>query len=330
MKAGVRIGAYAGVLVLVLGGSFYLAPLVRDHKLWGPWPSPLAAVSSAPALHGAPQVADPQAQTDEAKAGEATMPVAATATAMSAAAGGYRLVTDTTSFPAGVSQPFRFQLLGADGQPLHVSPDDADDLHVSLVVVRRDGAAFSHFDPVQDMTGTWTAPVRLPSGGSYAAWVSFTPRSGGREVVLGTDVSVAGEFSPQTAPSPAPSADVEGYRAELAGTPTIGADTELTLTVSRDGKQVSDLQIDDGAFAHLVMIRAGDLAFLDAHPQLVPGQDGALRFTVHLPAAGTYWSFVDFRHQDQTHTAALTMAVPDPATATPTPTAAPSTTEGTR
>ena len=336
MKAAARIGTYAGVLVVVLGASFYLAPIVRNYKPFTSAHSgfPGSSSAAAPSVHrgsaGATVDTNPDANRDtgpdvgrDADTGAATVPAgAATPTAMSSADAGYRLTSDTTSFPAGVSQPFRFQLLGSDGRPLRVSPQDADDLHVSLVVVRRDGAAFGHFEPVQDMTGTWTTPLSLPGGGSYAAWVSFTPR-GGQELVLGTDVTVAGQFSPQTPPSPAPAADIDGYHVELAGTPIAGRDSELSLTVSQGGQPVTDLQIDDGAFAHLVMIRAGDLAFADAHPQLVAGRPGALRFSVHPPSSGTCWMYVVFRHHDQSHIAAITTLVRDPASAaasiTPTP-----------
>jgi hypothetical protein len=334
VKAGLRVAVYVTVLVVVLGGSFYLARviprLVHEHTARAAGsPSQAAAASPGQAPVTAPTTEpDPGRGTGpDADSGAVRMPeTAATPTALSSATAGYRLTSTMTSLPAGVSQPFRFQLLGPDGQPLRVSPDDADDLHVSLVVVRRDGAAFGHFEPVQDMTGTWTVPLTLPAGGSYAAWVSFTPREH-QEIVLGTDLTVAGQFTPQTPPSAAPSADSGGYHVALAGTPTAGVDSPLTLTVSQNGTPVSDLQIDDGAFAHLVMIRAGDLAFADAHPAPVAGHDGALRFTVHPTAAGTCWIYVVFRHHDQTHIAALTMlvAAPTPAgpTPTPTPTAAP-------
>jgi hypothetical protein len=314
VNAAIRVGAYAGGLVVVLGASYSLAPLVREHTPFtGAAAHPTVPRMAGASVHPAPGADVPRS--DDDNTGAATVPTAAaTPTALSSAAAGYRLTSDTTSFPTGVAQPFRFQLLGEDGRPLRVSPQDADDLHVSLVVVRRDGAAFGHFEPVQDMTGTWSTPLTLPGGGSYAAWVSFTPRSG-QEVVLGTDLTVAGQFSPQTPPIPAPGTEIDGYHVELAGTLSAGTDSELTATVSQSGSLVTDLQIDDGAFAHLVMIRAGDLAFADAQPQLVAGRPGALRFRVHPTASGTYWMYVVFRHHDQTHTAAITMLVGDPAAA---------------
>lgn len=309
MTAKARVAVYAGILVLALalGGGFYLAQGNRDAQS-PPAGSPTASTPDQhqPADNGTPRDADVM--------GNATAP-------MSAVAQGYRLVSDTTSFAAGTAQPFRFQVVGADGQPVReFAPGHEDDLN--LVVVRLDGADFQHPDPVRDMTGTWTTSLTLPAGGSYAAWVSFT-RPGGASVVLGSYLSAAGDFQPQAVPSPAPSADVDGYRVELAGTPTSGTDSNLTLSVSRGGQPVTDLQSSDDAFAHLAVMRTGDLAyaFADANPQAAIGHNGqpVLRFAVRLPTPGTYWLFVEFRHLNQAHTAAITVTVPAPATPTPSP-----------
>ena len=52
-----------------------------------------------------------------------------------------------------------------------------------------------------------------------------------------------------------------------------GQESELTLSVSRDGRPVTDLQPYLGAYGHLVVLRDGDLAYLHAHP--VDEADGA-------------------------------------------------------
>ena len=41
----------------------------------------------------------------------------------------------------------------------------------------------------------------------------------------------------------------------------------LTLTVTKDGQPVTDLQPYLGAYGHLVALRAGDLAYLHVHPE---------------------------------------------------------------
>ncbi|MGQ0481974.1 MAG: hypothetical protein ACT4O0_13265 [Pseudonocardia sp.] len=314
MTVKIRVAIYAGLLALalLLGGGYYLLQARATER-----PAEPSGIA------GAVGSAVPRDDPEPAPGPESspTHPTAESPQPLSSVAGGYRVVSETTSFTASPSQPFRFQLVGPDGQPVRLSATDPDDLALSLVVIRRDGTAFQHAEPVQDRTGTWTTSLNLPAGGSYAAWISFTPPHG-HELRLGLDLAVTGEFTPQPAPSPTMRSDVDGYRVELAGTPIVGADSELTLTVARDGTPVTDLQLAEGGFAHLAIIRAGDLAYVDAHPTAASTDPAEpLRFTVHLPSPGTYWLFVKFRHRDQSHTAALSVAVPAAAgSAAPTPT----------
>ena len=98
----------------------------------------------------------------------------------------------------------------------------------------------------------------------------------------------------------------------------------LTVSVSRDGRPVTDLQPYLGAYGHLVALREGDLAYLHVHPDGEPG-DGRtaagpeVAFHVEAPSDGAYRLFLDFRHGDEVRTAEFTM------TAGPQPPAAPST-----
>lgn len=75
----------------------------------------------------------------------------------------------------------------------------------------------------------------------------------------------------------------------------------VTVTVTRDGQTVTtDPYL--GARGHLVALRDGDLAYLHVHP-LPDADDGAVRFAVEIPSAGTYALFFDFDHNDTVHTA---------------------------
>ena len=60
---------------------------------------------------------------------------------------------------------------------------------------------------------------------------------------------------------------MDGYTVTLDGDLTAGADAKLTLSVSRDGKPVTDLQPYLAAYGHLVALRDGDLAYLHVHPE---------------------------------------------------------------
>ncbi len=102
---------------------------------------------------------------------------------------------------------------------------------------------------------------------------------------------------------------MDGYTVDLRGELAAGRESQLTLTVARDGVPVTDLQPYLGAYGHLVVLRAGDLAYLHVHPvddargAAAPGPD--VRFGVSSPSVGTYRLFLDFRHGDAVRTAAL-------------------------
>jgi hypothetical protein len=84
------------------------------------------------------------------------------------------------------------------------------------------------------------------------------------------------------------------------------------LTVTRDGKPVSDLEPYLAAYGHLVALRAGDLAYLHVHPEGTPG-DGKTApgpdvvFYAQVPSPDRYHLFLDFKHEGVVRTAAFTL-----------------------
>jgi hypothetical protein len=211
---------------------------------------------------------------------------------LSASAGGY-------TFVVTASAPFTFHVTGPDGQPVtrfaivHERP-----LH--LIVVRHDLTGFQHVHPTMAADGTWTYPLALPAPGPYRAFVDFTaidPSGRQNAVVLGLDVP-ASSASPA---SPAPST-VDGPAVTYAGTLKAGVVEPLLFKVSRP------LQPYLGAYGHLTMLREPDLAYLHIHPEpaLV---EGAAKFWVAAPSAGTYRMFLDYRTDGVVHTAAYTVVV---------------------
>jgi hypothetical protein len=229
---------------------------------------------------------------------------------------GYTL--ETTPAPAG---EFAFRVLGPDGRA--VTAFDAEhDKRMHLIVVRRDLSGFRHVHPQMDAAGTWRVTSPLDGPGTYRAFADFKP-TGAEPLTLGIDVPVPGAATPVPLPPPATTASVDGYTVTLAGTPKAGTESELKLTVSHDGKPVTDLQPYLGAYGHLVALRAGDLAYLHVHPDGAPG-DGTTRpgpditFHADVPSVGTYRLYLDFQHAGKVHTAEFTVvAESSPALATP-------------
>ncbi|MEU4555808.1 hypothetical protein EV382_5642 [Micromonospora violae] len=222
--------------------------------------------------------------------------------------------------PAG---EFAFRIAGPDGRPV-TRYEVAHDRQMHLIVARRDLSGFRHVHPDLGPDGTWRVDTPLAGPGQWRAFADFTP-AGGDPLTLGVDVTVPGELTERPLPAPATSTTVDGYTVTLAGAPQPGRTSPLTLTVSRDGQPVTDLEPYLGAYGHLVALRRGDLAYLHVHPDGTPG-DGrtppgpAVTFLADVPSNGSYRLYLDFQHGGRVHTAEFTVVVDAAATgAVPTP-----------
>jgi hypothetical protein len=226
---------------------------------------------------------------------------------------GYTLDLLQDAATAGAATPVSFRVLAADGRPVtdfDVSHDE--DLH--LVAVRRDLAGFQHVHPTLGADGVWTTPLDLTAG-TWRLFTDFVPSADGENHILGADLAVSGSFEPVPLPAPTATAEVDGYTVVLTGTLEAGTETDLQLSVSRDGVPVTDLQPYLGAYGHLVVLRAGDLGYLHVHPLGEPGDPDVtagphVEFATTAPSAGTYRLFLDFKHGDVVRTAAFTVEVP--------------------
>ena len=185
------------------------------------------------------------------------------------------------------------------GKPLH------------LIVVRRDLSSFEHVHPTMADDGTWSADVDLERAGEYRVFADFQPADAESGLTLGHDLSVQGDYVPAGLPRPSATSRVGDYEVRLDGELVPGKTSPVTMTVSRAGRPVRDLQPYLEAFGHLVALRDGDLAYLHVHPDGAPG-DGRtppgpdITFFAEVPSAGAYRLFLDFKHGGEVHTAAFT------------------------
>ena len=211
---------------------------------------------------------------------------------------GLRLVAQSpTTLTAGRPGRLTFRIVDAHGATLReFETEQARRMH--LIVVRRDLRRFQHLHPVQDASGAWTTTPTLPDAGVYHAFADF--RSGGARTTLGVDLFAGGRFEPLALPPPSTTAQVDGYDVALRDD-----GGRLRFTVGLGGKRRSDLQPYLGARGHLVMLRAGDLAYEHVHPV----NADELTFATDDLSPGRYRLFLQFRHADRVHTAAFTMAV---------------------
>lgn len=221
---------------------------------------------------------------------------------------GYTLTLTDSQAEAGDAVPVSFTITGPDGAPV-ASYDVQHEKQLHLIAVRRDFSGFQHVHPTLD-DGTWSTDLALTPG-TWRLFADFKA-TGGEALTLGTDLAVDGAFDAAAPAQETRTATVDGYQVTLDGDLTAGADAKLTLSVSKDGRPVTDLQPYLGAYGHLVALRGGDLAYLHVHPDGEPG-DGRTEpgpevvFYAAVPSAGTYHLYLDFQHDGVVRTAAFTV-----------------------
>ena len=223
---------------------------------------------------------------------------------------GYRLVLDHPVTKAADDGALSFRVLGPDGEPLRRYTTSHDkDLH--LILARRDLSGFQHVHPRLGADGTWSVPTSLAPG-SWRVFADFDPAGPVGPLTLGADLLVPGPLTPKPLPAPSTTAVVDGYTVTLEGALDPGHDSQLTLSVSRGGRPVTDLEPYLAAYGHLVALRQGDLAYLHVHPDGEPG-DGRTRpgpavvFHTTAPSDGTYRLYLDFKHGGVVRTAEFTL-----------------------
>jgi hypothetical protein len=217
----------------------------------------------------------------------------------------FRLAQGAVS--AGVDVPVSFTIEGPDGAPV-TEYDVEHEKELHLIAVRRDFSGFQHVHPERADDGTWSTSLDLTAG-QWRVFADFKA-SGAEAITLGNDLAVQGDYQPAAPAAETRTATVDGYTVTLDGDIVAGEEARLTLSVTRDGAPVTDLEPYLGAYGHLVALRSGDLAYLHVHPEGTPG-DGQTEpgpdvvFFVEVPSTDGYRLYLDFKHEGVVRTAAF-------------------------
>ena len=220
--------------------------------------------------------------------------------------GGYVLWPIDNRFPAGTTSDFRFTIFTVDRRPvtdfgLHQARE------MDLVVVRRDMTEYQRLRPTMQPDGTWIVRLRLDEPGSYRAFATFRPRAAAHPVTLGVDLEVPGQVESRAVTQPSGLTEVDGYSVMLDGTVIAGGVARLYVNVLRGDVPVTDLEPYFGGTGRLVMLREGDLAFLQVDPVPGTGSGPTITFEASVPTPGYYRVFLDFQHEGQVRTAEFTV-----------------------
>jgi hypothetical protein len=166
---------------------------------------------------------------------------------------------------------------------------------------------YQRLHPAMQPDGTWKVRLRLDEPGSYRAFVTFRPGTATEPVTLGVDLEVPGQVDPAAVTQPSGMTQVDGYSVMLDGTVVAGGVARLYATVLRGEVPVTDLESYLGGTGRLVMLREGDLAFLQVDPVPGTGSGPKITFEASVPTPGYYRVFLDFRHQGEVRTAEFTV-----------------------
>ncbi|MER6064772.1 hypothetical protein ABT167_27075 [Streptomyces sp. NPDC001792] len=233
---------------------------------------------------------------------------------LAAAKDGYKMASSAATVPAGKATAYRFAITGPDGKPVTgFAVDQTKRMH--FYAVRSDLTGFQHLHPTMAQDGTWTVPLAALQPGTWRLYASFTPDSGagkGKGFVLSRTVKVSGMAMAAPLPKASGTATVDGYTVSVKGDPMAGMAHQLTATITKDGKPVTDLQPYLDTYAHLTAFHQGDLAFAHLHPETeVDGDHGGptLGFHAEFAQSGNWRMFLQFQTGGKLHTASLTLHV---------------------
>jgi hypothetical protein len=312
-----RVSAFGAGLVVAFGAAFGIGQAADLGMPGADRSADGTAASTAPSEpadggHGHGEVETPSDHTtgtpdDAAAQGDSADAVPG---GLQVAQDGYRLVLDHPIAPPVDDGALTFRILGPDSAPLRSYTTSHDkDLH--LILARRDLSGYQHLHPRLAADGTWSVATSLAPG-SWRVFADFDPAGTVGPLTLGADLLISGPATAKPLPAPSTTAVVDGYTVTLKGALDPGHDSQLTLSVSRDGAPVTDLEPYLAAYGHLVALRQGDLAYLHVHPDGSPG-DGrtkpgpAIVFHTTAPSDGTYRLYLDFKHGGVVRTAEFTL-----------------------
>ena len=216
---------------------------------------------------------------------------------------------------AGVPATLRFAITDPKGKPVQ-KLEVVHERIVHLLVTSADLSWFAHEHPERNALGELELRMTFPAPGGYTLFHDFTPPRVGMQVVP-VELTVGG-----TPPPPVPLViddrepkTIDGVTARLVTDEPLVAGSNLALTVSlsRDGTPVTNLEPYLGAMGHLIIVSADRAQFVHSHPvehRHRPSQRGPdIRFQCRFPVEGTYKAWAQFQHEGRVLTVPFTMQV---------------------
>src|ERR687893_249540 len=161
---------------------------------------------------------------------------------LSGSVDGYTLTAVEPELEQGPDQFVELRLTGPDGAPVdELDPIDSMPAAVHLFAVRRDLTGFQHVMPAPGERTSWWALLSLTPG-PWRVVVELQPKALDRPILLGVDLTVRGDYQPETLPPAVDAVAVNGLEARRSGALSTRSTAEIAVTVRDGDEPVTDLQ----------------------------------------------------------------------------------------
>jgi hypothetical protein len=234
-----------------------------------------------------------------ASTGTAEQTVAAAPATGRAVFAANRVKFNISSFQKLAVQPLKFKVFDENGKEL--TPEYLQTVReqkVHLIIVSSDLKGYQHLNP-QYANGTWNASANLPTPGTYEAYVDVSPVKG-NPVVLRSELIVRAATkgnanNPGLTPNMLAISNGVSTVLNLALN-SLGTSSTFSYSLTRDGKNVTDIGPMNGSYGYVVVLRHSDPdAFLTGDFARVFDSKGIVEFNVMLRKTGRFTAFAEFK-----------------------------------
>lgn len=207
-----------------------------------------------------------------------------------------------------------FKLYGIDAHEF--GPNDLKVVHekpIHLILLRDDVTGFQHIHP-EYTDGRWIVETTIADEGLYQMYVDIEPKEE-KPTVLRVPLTIGGITQQPQFPrvSANMSAITSGIQAtlQLASPLKTKENTNLTFSLTQNGKPVTHIDPYLGAFGHVVIFHHGyPDGFIHGHPITeVEPTEGSVVFESEFPMKGTYTIFAQFSIDGQVRIFPITILV---------------------
>lgn len=218
---------------------------------------------------------------------------------------------DTTSVKPNQPIKFSYKIKNDKGEILK-NYEIAHEKIMHFIGVRKDFQNFQHLHPdFNQDSGEFTVNITFPTDGPYRLFPDFTPTEDNPQklsVTVYHDVNV-GDMSKYKAEPVVPDTKtkktVGDYQITYNFPSEIMMRNEISysLTMTKTGQLVRDLETYLGALGHSVILKEGTLDFIHTHAEETTTNRGPeIKFSTSFPEEGVYKIFTQFQHQNKVNT----------------------------